>query len=417
MNIWIVEIGEPLIIDSENVRLRRAGNLANYISERNELHFYSVSFDHYQKKQRVNKNKTYNINDNYYLHIVHVPGYKKNVSLQRIISHKVSTKKIKCSMLNQIKNKKPDIILVGNTPLEIVKMVAKFGEKHNVPVAVDFRDLWPDIFIDIVPRYIKFLIKFYIKLCRTSLKRVLKNVYSVIGLSDAFMEYGLELASREKGDLDVVIPIGYPNYDYNITEEEFNRLWGDYEITTEDFIIAFTGNFGKQFNFNDIVTAANSLVEDKSIKFVLCGSGENLQDIKNQCPSNVIFPGWVEKDMITALLKYASIGLAPYIDSYNYRNNTPNKFAEYLSAGLPILVSVSGIMEHYLNVHNCGLKYNDGDHLSDLIINYKSSTLKLIEAKKRARKLYEEEFELNNINEKYYNHLVNVASTYINKIE
>lgn len=411
MNIWIIGIGEPLIIDSENVRLRRAGNLAKYISEKNELHYYSVSFDHYKKKQRTEKNQTFRINDNYYLHIARVPGYKRNVSLQRVISHKVSAKRIKSLMYKHVKINKPNVILIENTPLELLKTVAKFGKRNGVNVVVDFRDLWPDIFIDVAPRYLRLLVNIYIKFSRMSLKRALKNVTSVVGLSSAFMEYGLELASRNKGKFDVVIPIGYPNYNYNVTIDEFNHLWGEYGLNTEDFIIAFTGNFGKQFNFKEIILAANNLVSEESIKFVLCGSGENLHEVKRLCPSNVIFPGWVEKDMITSLLQYASVGIAPYIDSFNYRNNTPNKFGEYLSAGLPILVSVSGLMEEYLTTYKCGFRYKDGNHLAELIMNYKSSPEKLFKARREARNLYEKEFELNKINEKYYNHLINVAET------
>ena len=32
MKIWIVSVGEPLPIDGDNVRLRRMGNLATFVS-------------------------------------------------------------------------------------------------------------------------------------------------------------------------------------------------------------------------------------------------------------------------------------------------------------------------------------------------------------------------------------------------
>ena len=41
-------------------------------------------------------------------------------------------------------------------------------------------------------------------------------------------------------------------------------------------------------------------------------------------------------------------------DSKNFRLNAPNKFGEYLSASLPILVSVSGIMSELLSENECG---------------------------------------------------------------
>lgn len=75
MNIWIVGVGEPLPIDGENTRLRRVGNLARYISDKNdEVHWFSTSFDHYKKKQRVEQDKIVKFNSNFFLHVAKVSG-------------------------------------------------------------------------------------------------------------------------------------------------------------------------------------------------------------------------------------------------------------------------------------------------------------------------------------------------------
>ena len=57
----------------------------------------------------------------------------------------------------------------------------------------------------------------------------------------------------------------------------------------------------------------------------------------------------------------------------NFRLNAPNKFGEYLSASLPILVSVSGIMSELLLENDCGYEYKSSDELVDLINKYYES--------------------------------------------
>ena len=46
MKVWIVSVGEPLPSDGTNVRLRRMGNLAQYITadEKDSVDWFSVSF-------------------------------------------------------------------------------------------------------------------------------------------------------------------------------------------------------------------------------------------------------------------------------------------------------------------------------------------------------------------------------------
>ena len=80
MRIWIVSVGEPLPVDGENVRLRRMGNLASYISDSGiDVEWFSVSFEHYQKIQRCKKDTDYIINEHYSIHLAHVNGYKRNI--------------------------------------------------------------------------------------------------------------------------------------------------------------------------------------------------------------------------------------------------------------------------------------------------------------------------------------------------
>lgn len=416
MNFWIIGVGEPLPVDGENTRLRRAGNLVQLISTtEDEVDWFSVSFNHYEKKQRTEISKVLEYKNNYRLHIAKVSGYKKNVSFSRILHHKDASKKIRIMMEKRYDVKKPDIIVVGNTPIEVSEMVTNYGKKYNIPVIVDVRDLWPEVFKDSVPRYLKSAITPYVLVSRNKLKKVMSNTFGIVGLSNKFLEISLNYASRNQEIQDRVIPIGYPNYIYEKNDTTFSEHWNEFGLKSTDFIISFTGNFGRQFDFEPILSAANILLKYENIKFVLCGLGENQKKIMEKAPNNIIFANWIEKDRINNLLAHSKLGIAPYINSINFRNNTPNKFGEYLSASLPILVSVSGEMENLLKENSCGFRYTSGQDLAEKIQTFYEDESLRNQHSLNARELYELKFNSDNVTSQYKKYLEEVVEIYDKK--
>ena len=408
MKLWIISVGEPLPIDSDNVRLRRMGNLAMYASSQGiDVEWFSVSFDHYGKKQRCQIDKDYKINEKFLLHIVYVNGYKKNISLERIIHHHRAGKNIYRKM-NELE--KPDIILASMEPLEVSKSAVIYSKKNNIPCIIDVRDLWPEIYYDVIPKYLHCILDIYVKLCSRMLSYTMKNCTSIIGLSEGFLNYGLKYAKRSRSECDSVFPIAYPNYDYNNYKDQLENIWSKYGITKKDFIVTFLGNFGDQFEFDEIIETARELKDYSDIKFILCGTGKRMEEIKSKVKNNVIIPGWIEKKEILSLLSNSKVGIAPYINSMNYRLNTPNKFGEYLSAGLPILVSVSGEMENLLIKNECGYYYSNAKVLKEKILEYYKSEDKQKKHSFNARKLYEKMFDGNKINKELINYVYKIIN-------
>lgn len=406
MKIWIVSVGEPIPSDGENVRLRRMGNFAMYASKNNiDVVWFTVSFEHYNKIQRCENDIIYKINDNFRINISYVSGYKKNISYSRIKHHKQAADRIFYQMS---KSEKPDIIIGSMEPLEVSNSLVRYASINKIPNVIDIRDLWPEIYYDVIPKFLYPVLNIYVKSCKKSLEYTLGNCTSIIGLSKGFLQYGLKYARRRKSDLDTVIPIAYPNYDYCKVKGLFRKFWEKYNISEQDFIITFVGNFGDQFKFNDIIDVANKLKNYTDIKFVLCGKGVQEENVKARTYENVIFPGWIEKEEILTLLSKSSLGLAPYIDSMNYRLNTPNKFGEYLSAGLPILVSVCGEMPELLEDYECGFYFGNAQDLEKLIMMYYKNEKLLEYHSQNARALFENKFNGDKINKMILEHLIRV---------
>ena len=50
---------------------------------------------------------------------------------------------------------KPDIMVVSMPSVLLCNEAVKFAKENNIPVVVDLRDMWPDIFADRAPKMLK----------------------------------------------------------------------------------------------------------------------------------------------------------------------------------------------------------------------------------------------------------------------
>lgn len=408
MNIWIVSSGEPLPIDG-NPRLRRMGMLSQILVQRgHEVHWFASTFHHYKKMNRFDNDKIIKTKDNLFMHLLYIKGYQKNVSLKRLKSQKEIANKF--SIIAEDQKNSPDIILTTLAPLELSKAATEFGAKYSIPVVTDIRDLWPEIYKEVVPRWAKSIITPYIWYSNNKLKKILRKSTSVIGVTPNFLDYALKTANIQKREYDRVFYTSYKKRNLDRSNEEVENSWLKYNIKYDDFIVLFLGNFGKQFELTPVIEAASY---NSNIKFVLCGLGENLEDVKLKAKDkeNIIFPGWIDENEINTILSIADIGVAPYRNSINFTGNTPNKFGEYLSASLPILVGIPGIMKDLLESFNCGYFYKDSKDLGEKINNLYNDRISLKNMSLNASKLYDQKFNAQIVYPKLADHIERIAKT------
>ena len=391
MHVWLINEGEALPCDESKDRLRRMGLIAEQLNAKgHKVTWFNSTFYHARKIQRYNQDIKLNISSNYDIQLIWSNSYKRNISLARIKHHNYTAKRF---LELASKESKPDIILCSMPTIELAEASVQYAKNNNIPVVVDIRDLWPDIFIEMVPKTIGNAIWPYILYLRKKLSKLLKQADAITALTDSFLEWGLEYAGRNKTDVDRVF---YMAYKFDQTKNiEGYKAWRHYGIREGDFLVSFFGTLGKQFVFEPIFEAAKELINNERIKFIICGDGESFSLLKSKSKNlkNIIFPGWVNQDKISSLLKITSIGLAPYRESKNFTMNIPNKFGEYLSAGIPIMVGINGEMSTLLSKYDCGSVYKDGKHLAKLI-NELLRNKELLKLKsENAIKLYKERFD------------------------
>lgn len=133
------------------------------------------------------------------------------------------------------------------------------------------------------------------------------------------------------------------------------------DIPEGNLLAIFAGTHGVANGLEAILDAALVLKNKgrNDITFLLIGDGKLKPALKERAEeqglNNVIFMDPVNKDEIASLIKTADIGLQVLsnIPAFYY-GTSPNKFFDYISAGIPVLNNYPGWLADMINENNCG---------------------------------------------------------------
>ena len=218
---------------------------------------------------------------------------------------------------------------------------------------------------------------------------------------------------EKKKIFDRAFPFGYP--DFKLTKKDEEEAINSLIKKGVDFsknIICYFGSIGKTADFSHVMQVAHQLKDNEDIQFVIGGLGDQLEILKEIAPSNIIFLGWINKNEIWTIMKYAKAGIVPFIKNDNFEKNLTNKMIEYLAGGLPILSNINGLLGALLKRYNCGFVYDSSEEklLSSVLTLVQNIDLQQ-EMSKNARSLYEQYYRA----EKVYNEFVDYIENIITK--
>lgn len=347
MRIWVLEIGEPLPLET-NVRLHRYGQFTKWLAKQgHEVTWWTTSFSHAPKTNVVNETCD-RVVDGVNLRFMFSEGYKRNVSLARIRHNKNFATFFK---MRATRYPRPDLIVAPIPIIEAAYEAVSFGVQYGIPVIVDIRDLWPDELVDLAPKRLRPFSKFLLQRAFGQMRFVCTNATGIVGVSQSYVDYGLQFANRKQESTDAVFPLGYAGETTTPTPLPFR-------LREDSFKICFFGTLGRFFNIEAVIEAARILEKEFPVDFVIAGDGSQLDHYRKLAGStlNVIFPGWLNAGQIASVMNISQAGIAPY--KADAKMSLPNKPFEYMAGGLPIISSIQGELKRYLEEYNCGLTYN-----------------------------------------------------------
>lgn len=290
--------------------------------------------------------KKYSKRDNDICVYIHVPGYKRNISLQRIRSHIIFGKRV-----NEVINEyKPDLVYLVLPPNNIAKYCKKYKKSHpNTRLIIDIIDLWPES----MPLG---------KLKNTLPAKIWRDWRNdAIRIADyLFTECGLY---QEK--LKDVIEGAKASTLYLYKEQTETESQLVMKIISEKKMdditrLAYLGSMNSIIDIQGICRVIKYLVDSgKTCELHAIGNGESKETFERAvrgigCETHFYGPIFdeIEKIEILAPCDYA---LNMMVDDVSV--GLTIKSIDYLSYGLPIINNIKGDTEYFVDHNNIGINY------------------------------------------------------------
>jgi len=364
MQVWVITVGEPLPGYSGDDRQLRSGYLAQLLAARgHQVTWWTSCFDHFRRKHFTLRSERVEVAPNLRLQFLKGCAYRRNVSLARQLNHWQISRDFRRVAASY---RRPAVILCSFPTIELARESIRFGQARGVPTFLDIRDLWPDEMVDRLPHGARGIGRILLSPLFGSAHRALKGASGLIAISERFLNWGLEFAGRDRSaERDRVFPIGYTGNaaQSNAGTAEL-RLAPVGGVNPQKRIFWFAGTFVGNIDLGTVIEAARRLQDRQDIQFVLTGSGERSDEWHSQARglANVVFTGWADGAQLGALSSVAWAGLGAY--RKGAKMSLPNKLFEYMSRGLPIVISLEGDTRDLVLNRNIGLPYEAGDPAS-----------------------------------------------------
>lgn len=284
------------------------------------------------------------------------PKYKKSISIGRFWNMVIFAWRLLFLPTQELPT--PTLVVVSSPSMLPIKAALKWKKKFNTQVFFEVRDIWPLTLQELgglsASHPLVLFMRRYEKMAYTHADKVI----SLLPNAQAHFEAGG--MSPEKF---VYIPNGIEGENWNGTAHAKKDWKGLEKIGEDKVIVGYGGSLGTANALDFLLDAAELLVNETKLHFVLVGKGDDVAHLKSRAkelPNVSILPP-VEKSEFLQLLQRFDIcylGLRP--DPLFRFGVSPNKLFDYMQAGKPIIFNIDSGNKPVDEAH-CGISVMPGD--------------------------------------------------------
>jgi glycosyltransferase involved in cell wall biosynthesis len=255
-----------------------------------------------------------------------------------------------------------DLLFATSTPLTIGLPGILGRWIRRKPFVFEVRDLWPELPREMGVIRNPIILALLSMLEWLSYRSADRCIALAPGISDGIAKRGVPL------DRIYLIPNGC---DIDMFACGPQHAWRPPNVNKTDFMAVFAGTHGVANGLDAVLDAACELKQrnQTDIKFVLIGDGKLkpalVERTKTEKLDNVIFVSSVGKVKIAGILAEADIGLQCLQDIPSfYYGTSPNKFFDYIAAGVPVLCNYPGWVADLIRETSCGYAIPPGNSVA-----------------------------------------------------
>lgn len=407
MKIWLLKIGEPIPLGA-TVRKLRTAMMADKLAERgHDVVWWTSAFDHHKKKMVFKDNEEIVLHPRIRVKALMGMEYQRNVSIRRYADHWIISKKFKNAAENEFL---PDAVITAMPDYHLAYEAVSFARRHRIPVFVDIRDPWPDVFLEVLPRWIRPFLRKMLFYDYGKLSTLLAESDGILSATSTWLEWALRKTTRSRKEGDRVFFLGAPKFPRENVSRPDSKLAPIRKKIEGKFVLTFIGTFSHVHNPVAVIDAAKELKKRATAGnqpiFILAGDGplRNQMMERARGMENILFPGWMNGNEITELLSVSSVGLVPFgVETDQF----PNKAFTYLSAGLPVLSCDQGDLRRLLIEYQAGFHFsrNNPFQLADIVEKLSKEPVLWNEMRCNANRLFEEQLDAEKIYTAFAEHV------------
>lgn len=288
--------------------------------------------------------------------------------------------------------KPADVVFATTTPLTagIPGIAARLFTRR--PFVFEVRDLWPEL-----PKAMGVVRSPVLLGLMSALEWAsYRAAHRLVGLSPGIVE-GIAERGVTK-DRIAMVPNGC---DLDLFARP-DKAWRPDGVRDDQLLAVFAGTHGPANGLGAVLDAAAVLKARRrdDIRIALVGQGRDKADLlaraKNEGLDNVLFLDPVPKTELSGLLSGADMGLQclKNVPAF-YFGTSPNKFFDYIAAGLPVLNNYPGWLAGMIRECDCGYAVppDNPQAFADALIDAADHRENLTEKGKRALALAERDFD------------------------
>jgi glycosyltransferase involved in cell wall biosynthesis len=245
-----------------------------------------------------------------------------------------------------------DVLVASSTPLTVglAGLVSRYVRRR--PWVFELRDLWPEY-----PVRAGFLKnRFLIDVSTYFEEWFYRSAAAVPAIS---RRMGRRLVERGvPAEKIAFIPTGVDLAAF--TQAAPDRAWrAEAGLRDSDFVAVYVGSHGPSNGLGYVLDAAEHLRDRPDLRIVLIGDGSQkpqlVAEARRRGLENLLFLPPVARSRIPGILKACDAALMIYWITPGMEYEMPNKFFDYLAAGLPTITNMPAELWDHLEEAGCGI--------------------------------------------------------------
>lgn len=263
-----------------------------------------------------------------------------------------------------VRNNAPDILHVHD--MVVAGAVFRTNRKFGLPVVLDLHENRPEI-MKTYPHMSKFLGRLLIstQAWKEAEAMLVRKADRTIVVTRESKEELMARTGVAENKIKVVPNTVKRSFyrDYTLESSILEKYEGK-------FVVLYLGDTGLRRGLVSMIQAMAIVTKDttlrKQIKLVIVGSNSTDEVLKNSVTQLgledvVDFEGWKNEAFFPSYLLTAAVGVSPLLRNPHHDTTYANKLFQYMSFGVPVLVSDATAQKNLIEAVDSGLVHREND--------------------------------------------------------